>query len=304
MNDNFNSENNNYNNTIDKIVSDVNNIGKESYETVDLADKHTTNQHPKVSDLVSEFMKSGNDGFEEENHKENFISVKNVSKKYDSDSISTAVLALDDISFDIAEGELVIFLGQSGAGKTTALNLLGGMDVVTSGSITVGDFVITDYNLDALTEYRKNDIGFIFQSYNLIQNLTIKENIDLSTQIKKVRVDASEILDKVGLKHKLNYFPAQLSGGEQQRVAIARAIAKKPMILLCDEPTGALDYRTGKQILSLLQKTCKEEHVTTIIITHNQQVVDIADKIICFNSGKISKVIKNDNPIDPKDLEW
>ncbi len=232
------------------------------------------------------------------------ISFKNVSKKYLADSISASTLALDDISFDINEGELVIFLGHSGAGKTTALNLLGGMDSVTSGSITVGDRDITNYSLDELTEYRKNDIGFIFQSYNLIQNLTVKENIDISTQIKNEKVDAAVILDKVGLKDKLNNYPAELSGGEQQRVAIARAIAKKPKILLCDEPTGALDFKTGNQILSLIQKTCFEERVTTIIITHNQQIVNMANKIICFNSGKITKVIVNKNPIDVRNIEW
>ena len=233
-----------------------------------------------------------------------FISFKNVVKKYTPDLISIGTVALNDVSFDINEGELVIFLGHSGAGKTTALNMLGGMDSVTSGSVVVGSREITNYSLDELTEYRKNDIGFIFQSYNLIQNLTVKENIDLSTQIKNERVDASIILDKVGLKSKLNNYPAELSGGEQQRVAIARAIAKKPKILLCDEPTGALDFATGNQILSLIQKTCYEEGVTTIIITHNQQIAGMADKIIRFNSGKVTDVIINEHPLNVEDIKW
>ena len=237
-----------------------------------------------------------------EDEEKDFITFKNVTKEYKNDTLST--LALDDISFSIKEGELVIFLGHSGAGKTTALNMLGGMDTVTSGRIIVGNKEITNYDIDELTEYRKNDIGFIFQFYNLIQNLTVKENIDLSTEIKETKMDASIILNKVGLDGKLDNFPSQLSGGEQQRVAIARAIAKSPKLLLCDEPTGALDYATGKQILSLIQRTCIEEKVTTVIITHNQQIVDMADKVICFNSGKISDIRINNNPKDVRDLEW
>ena len=235
-------------------------------------------------------------------NEKDFIVFKNVTKEYKNDTLCT--IALDNISFSIKEGELVIFLGHSGAGKTTALNMLGGMDTVTSGRIKVGNKEITDYNIDELTEYRKNDIGFIFQFYNLIQNLTVKENIDLSSEIKESRIDAGIILSKVGLDGKLDSFPSQLSGGEQQRVAIARAIAKKPKLLLCDEPTGALDYATGKQILSLIQKTCREEKVTTVIITHNQQVIDMADKVIYFNSGRITNIRINKNPKDVRSLEW
>ena len=231
-----------------------------------------------------------------------FISVKNVTKEYRNDTLST--VALDNVSFNIKEGELVLFVGHSGAGKTTALNMIGGMDTVTSGRIVVGGKVITNYSIDELTEYRKNDIGFIFQFYNLIHNLTAKENIDLSTEIKDTMLDTSIILSKVGLEDKEDNFPSQLSGGEQQRVAIARAIAKKPKLLLCDEPTGALDYKTGKQILSLIQKTCIQEGVTTIIITHNQQIIDMADKVIYFNSGKIVDIKINNNPKDVRDLEW
>ena len=231
-----------------------------------------------------------------------FITFDHVRKEYKTDTVTT--VALEDISFTINEGELVIFLGHSGAGKTTALNMLGGMDNVTSGRIIVGDKEITNYDIDELTEYRKNDIGFIFQSYNLIQNLTVKENIDLSTEVKENKIDASIMLEKVGLFNKLDNFPSQLSGGEQQRVAIARAIAKKPKLLLCDEPTGALDYKTGKQVLALIQRTCKEEHVTTVIITHNQQIVDMADKVIRFNSGQIVDIKINEHPRDVTELEW
>ena len=249
-----------------------------------------------------EFESIIHEGYLENNVENKFITFNHVRKEYKTDSVTT--VALDDVSFDIDEGELVIFLGHSGAGKTTALNMLGGMDVVTSGRIVVGDREITNYDIDELTEYRKNDIGFIFQSYNLIQNLTVKENIDLSTEVKENKIDASIMLEKVGLYDKLDKFPSQLSGGEQQRVAIARAIAKKPKLLLCDEPTGALDYKTGKQILDLIQKTCKEEKVTTVIITHNQLIAPMADKIICFNSGKIVDIKLNKKPKNVDDIEW
>ena len=297
---------NNENNTANKVESNVSEQ-KDDNNTIKNTESEDVHTDNNVNNLLN-----NNSSFELYNSKNpdksaggnRLISFRNVTKRYGADSFAASTVALDDISFDINEGELVIFLGHSGAGKTTALNLLGGMDSVTSGRITVGDRDITSYSLDELTEYRKNDIGFIFQSYNLIQNLTVKENIDISTQIKNESVDASIILDKVGLRDKINNYPAELSGGEQQRVAIARAIAKKPKILLCDEPTGALDFKTGNQILSLIQKTCYEERVTTIIITHNQQIVNMANKIICFNSGKVTKVIINKNPMDVRDIEW
>ncbi|MBQ6323662.1 MAG: ABC transporter ATP-binding protein [Bacilli bacterium] len=237
-----------------------------------------------------------------ENKRKNFIVFDNVTKEYKNEEVKT--VALSEVSFVIPEGELVIFLGHSGAGKTTALNMLGGMDIVTSGTITVDGKRITDYNIDQLTEYRKNDIGFVFQFFNLIQNLTVKENIELSTEIKGTTPDVKALLQKIDLENKIDKFPSQLSGGEQQRVSIVRAIAKKPRILLCDEPTGSLDYKTGKQILSLIQKTCREEKVTTIIITHNRLIADMADRIISFNSGRVVDVKVNENPTPVEDLEW
>ncbi len=281
----------------------------EIHEVIDVDE--VKNSSSKTEEINDQDIKKSEDDEKGEGYRRdikdidnNFIVFSDVSKNYMSDSYSVQTLALDNISFDIKEGELVLMLGHSGAGKTTTLNLLGGMDTATSGRIIVGDKEISNYSLDQLTEYRKNDIGFVFQSYNLIRNLTVKENIELATEIKNQTVDASIILEKVGLPDKLNSFPAQLSGGEQQRVAIARAMAKKPKILLCDEPTGSLDDNTGKQILSLIQKTCRTEKVTTIIITHNLQLADMADKVICFNSGKITKIIKNKNPKNVEDLEW
>lgn len=239
---------------------------------------------------------------DESNFRKDYIIFENVRKEYKNESLST--IALDDISFKIDEGELVIFLGQSGAGKSTALNMLGGMDSVTSGRIIVGDKEITNYDFDELTEYRRKDIGFIFQFYNLIPNLSAKENIELSTEITTDSIDANLILERVGLKEGIDKFPSQLSGGEQQRVAIARAIAKKPKLLLCDEPTGALDYKTGKQILKLLQETCRNNKITTIIITHNQAITPMADKVIYFNSGKVVDVKINKYPVDIEGIEW
>lgn len=237
-----------------------------------------------------------------EEQRKKFIVFDHVTKEYKNEAVST--MALKDVSFAIPEGELVIFLGHSGAGKTTALNMLGGMDTVTSGTITVAGKKITNYNIDQLNEYRKNDIGFVFQFFNLIQNLTVKENIELSTDIKGLIPDINSLLQKINLEDKINKFPSQLSGGEQQRVSIVRAIAKKPRILLCDEPTGSLDYKTGKQILSLIQKTCREEKVTTIIITHNRSIADMADRIIYFNSGNVVDIKINENPTPVEELEW
>ena len=237
------------------------------------------------------------------NLKKDFIRVKNVVKEYGTDEEAKTV-ALKDISFNIDEGELVIFLGQSGAGKTTALNMIGGMDSVTSGRIIVGDKEITEYDDDELTEYRRGTIGFVFQLYNLVANLTAEENVALSTEISKESIDAKIMLDEVGLVDKYDKLPSQLSGGEQQRVAIARAMAKKPKLLLCDEPTGALDYVTGKQVLDLIQRTNRENNITTIIITHNQAITPMADKVIKFKSGRITDVSINPEPVMVEDIEW
>ena len=237
------------------------------------------------------------------NLKKDFIRVKNVVKEYGTDDEAKTV-ALKDISFNIDEGELVIFLGQSGAGKTTALNMIGGMDSVTSGRIIVGDKEITEYDDDELTEYRRGTIGFVFQLYNLVANLTAEENVALSTEISKESIDAKIMLDAVGLVDKYDKLPSQLSGGEQQRVAIARAMAKKPKLLLCDEPTGALDYVTGKQVLDLIQRTNRENNITTIIITHNQAITPMADKVIKFKSGRITDVSINPEPVMVEDIEW
>ena len=231
-----------------------------------------------------------------------FIDVKNEYKKYSGGSGS--VLANNDISFNVDKGELVIILGPSGAGKSTLLNILGGMDTPTSGEIIVDGKHVEKYNEKQLTKYRREDIGFVFQFYNLVQNLTAIENVELATQICKHPLSPEKVMEKVGLKERKNNFPSQLSGGEQQRVAIARAIAKNPKILLCDEPTGALDYNTGKQILKLLQDTCRKENMTVIIITHNSAIAPMADKIIHFKNGKSEDIIINQNPTPIEEIEW
>lgn len=231
-----------------------------------------------------------------------FIEFKNVNKIYKMGEIE--INALRDTSFEIEKGELVCILGPSGAGKTTCLNILGGMDRLTSGSVIVDNVRIDKLNEKELIKYRRNDIGFVFQFYNLIQNMNVLENVELATQLCKNSLNPNEILNKVGLKMRTNNFPAQLSGGEQQRVAIARAICKNPKLLLCDEPTGALDYQTGKQILKLLQDTCRNEKMTIIIITHNSAISPMADKIIKFKNGSVSNVIINENPTNIEDIEW
>ncbi len=231
-----------------------------------------------------------------------YIEFKDVSKIYKSGEIE--VKALDKVNFEIEQGELVCILGHSGAGKTTALNILGGMDKATSGKITVAKKDITKYNKKDLIKYRRTNIGFVFQFYNLIQNLTALENVELATEICKNSLSPKETLINVGLKDRLNNFPAQLSGGEQQRVSIARALAKNPNVLLCDEPTGALDYVTGKQILKLLQDTCRKRKMTVIIITHNTAIAPMADKVIKFKSGKVEEVIINKKPVDIERIEW
>ena len=231
-----------------------------------------------------------------------YIEFKKVNKVYKMGEVE--IKALNNTSFEIEKGQLICILGPSGAGKTTCLNILGGMDRLTSGNVIVDGKIINDLNEKQLIKYRRNDIGFVFKFYNLIQKMTVIENVELATQLCKNSLDPSDILDKVGLKNRKNNFPAQLSGGEQQRVAIARAICKNPKLLLCDEPTGALDYKTGKQILKLLQDTCRNEQMTVIIITHNSAISPMADKVIKFKNGTVSDVIINDKPKNIEDIEW
>ena len=231
-----------------------------------------------------------------------YIEFKNVVKEYKMGEV--VIKALDNTNFSIEKGELVVIVGPSGAGKTTTLNILGGMDRASSGEVWVNNKEITKLTNKQLIEYRRNDIGFVFQFYNLVQNLTAKENVELATQICSDALNVDEILDKVGLKSRKDNFPSQLSGGEQQRVAIARAIAKNPKLLLCDEPTGSLDYKTGKQILKLLQDTCKREKMTVVIITHNTAITPMADKVIHFKNGTAEKFEINENPISIDKIEW
>ena len=231
-----------------------------------------------------------------------YVVLEDVKKVYRMGEVE--IKASDGISFDVNEGEFVIVVGPSGAGKTTVLNILGGMDTATSGDVYVDGKKISEYRGKKLIKYRREDVGFVFQFYNLMQNLTALENVELATQICKNPINASEVLDDVGLSDRKNNFPAQLSGGEQQRVAIARALAKNPKLLLCDEPTGALDYVTGKAILKLLQDTCRERKMTVIIITHNTAITPMADRVIHIRNGKVKKVVENDNPISIDDIEW
>ena len=231
-----------------------------------------------------------------------YIEFNHITKEYKTGEVS--IKALDDASFFVEKGELAVILGSSGAGKTTALNILGGMDIPTSGEIIVDGNVITSYSKKKIVEYRREDIGFVFQFYNLVPNLTAVENVELAAQVCKDSLDAGDTLDKVGLSDRKNNFPAQLSGGEQQRVAIARAIAKNPKLLLCDEPTGALDYNTGKQILQLLQDTCRKDNITVLIITHNSALAPMADRLIRFKSGKVIEMTTNDNPVPIAEIEW
>ena len=231
-----------------------------------------------------------------------YISLEHVVKRYQMGEVT--ITAVDDISFDINQGEFVIIVGPSGAGKTTVLNILGGMDSCDGGSITVDGERVSGYSSRQLTTYRRHDIGFVFQFYNLVQNLTAQENVELAAQICKNPLNAREVLIHVGLGERLNNFPAQLSGGEQQRVAIARALAKNPKLLLCDEPTGALDYITGKSILKLLQDTCRKEGMTVVVITHNTAIAPMADKVIHVKNGRVDRVDINDNPIPVERIEW
>ena len=231
-----------------------------------------------------------------------YIEFKNIVKEYKMGEVT--IKALNNTNFEIEKGELVVIVGPSGAGKTTTLNILGGMDKATSGEVIVDGKEITKLNDKKLIEYRRNDIGFVFQFYNLVQNLTAKENVELATQICSDALDVNEILEKVGLSDRKDNFPAQLSGGEQQRVAIARAIAKNPKLLLCDEPTGALDYKTGKSILKLLQEMARKEKMTVAIINHNGAIAPMADKVIHFKNGTAEKIEINDNPISIDEIEW
>ncbi|MBR2754488.1 MAG: ABC transporter ATP-binding protein [Lachnospiraceae bacterium] len=232
-----------------------------------------------------------------------YIELKNVVKEYASSGAVT-LRAVDGMSFEIEKGEFVVIVGPSGAGKTTVLNMLGGMDTITSGEIWVDGADISKYNAKQLTKYRRFDVGFVFQFYNLVPNFTALENVELANQISKNPLNAKDIMEEVGLSDRLDNFPAQLSGGEQQRVSIARALAKNPKLMLCDEPTGALDYNTGKTILKLLSDMCKEKEMTVIVITHNQAIAPMADRIINIKNGKVEKVEMNESPVSIDEIEW
>jgi putative ABC transport system ATP-binding protein len=231
-----------------------------------------------------------------------FIELKNVEKTYRMGEIK--IKAANGIDFTIEKGEFVVIVGPSGAGKTTVLNILGGMDKASAGTITVDGKNISDYNEKQLTSYRRDDVGFVFQFYNLVQNLTAKENVELALQISKNPLSADAVIGEVGLTERKDNFPAQLSGGEQQRVSIARALAKNPKLLLCDEPTGALDYMTGKQILKLLQEMCRKKGMTVVVITHNTAIAPMADRVIKIKNGRVSKIIENSTPVPVEQIEW
>lgn len=231
-----------------------------------------------------------------------FVTFKNVKKTYRSGEVE--IHALRDVNFEIEQGEFCVIVGASGAGKTTILNILGGMDTLTGGSVNLDGQEISAFNKKQLTMYRRYDVGFVFQFYNLVQNLTALENVELAAQICKNPLDAATVLKQVGLEERMANFPAQLSGGEQQRVAIARALAKNPKLLLCDEPTGALDYNIGKAVLKLLQDTCRDTGMTVLVITHNQAITAMADRIITVKSGMVASMIQNDNIVNVEDIEW
>ncbi len=231
-----------------------------------------------------------------------YVEFNNVSKVYKAGEVD--IKAVDDVSFSVEKGEFCVIVGASGSGKTTALNIIGGMDNATDGEVIVDGEVITSLNNRRLTEYRRHDVGFVFQFYNLVPNLTAVENVELATQMAPNALDPEEVLISVGLGERIDNFPSQLSGGEQQRVSIARALAKNPKILLCDEPTGALDYKTGVTILKLLQEASREKGMTVIVITHNQAIAPMADRIISMGSGKINSIKLNRNPVDVERIVW
>ena len=231
-----------------------------------------------------------------------YIALEHVVKRYKMGEIT--ITAADDITFEIEKGEFAIIVGPSGAGKTTVLNILGGMDTASEGEVLVDGQDIAGYSRKKLTAYRRDDIGFVFQFYNLIPNLTALENVELALQICKDPMDAAEVLREVGLGDRMDNFPAQLSGGEQQRVSIARALAKNPKLLLCDEPTGALDYNTGKAILKLLQDTCREKGMTVVLITHNSAIAPMADRVIKIKNGRVSDMSVNEHPVSVETIEW
>lgn len=231
-----------------------------------------------------------------------YVEFKDVYKRYKMGEMT--ITASDGISFEIEKGEFAVIVGASGAGKTTVLNMLGGMDTCDEGQILVDGRDVAKFSKKEVTTYRRRDIGFVFQFYNLVQNLTAKENVELATEICSDAVDAEEVLRQVGLGDRINNFPAQLSGGEQQRVSIARALAKSPKLLLCDEPTGALDYNTGKTILKLLQDTCREKGMTVVVITHNQAITPMADRVIKIKNSKVSKITLNPEPVSVDTIEW
>ena len=233
---------------------------------------------------------------------EDFVRMEHVTKVYQMGEVE--IHAVDGIDFSVRKGEFVIVVGPSGAGKTTVLNILGGMDTATGGKVIVDGADIAKYSQRQLTAYRRDDIGFVFQFYNLVPNLTAKENVELALQICKNPLDAQEVLQEVGLSDRMNNFPAQLSGGEQQRVSIARALAKNPKLLLCDEPTGALDYQTGKAILKLLQDMCREKGMTVIVITHNSALAPMADRVIRIKNGRVSEMYENREPLPVEQIEW
>ena len=231
-----------------------------------------------------------------------FVECRHLKKTYRMGEVT--ISALSDVNFEIEKGEFCVIVGASGAGKTTILNIIGGLDTLSDGEVILEGKKISDYKSKQLTTYRRYDIGFVFQFYNLVQNLTALENVELASQICKEPIDAMTVLKQVGLENRADNFPAQLSGGEQQRVAIARALAKNPKLLLCDEPTGALDYATGKQVLKLLQDTCRRDGKTVVVITHNSALTAMADRVITVKNGTVTSVIKNEKIVPVEDIEW